>query len=119
MIATMDSFKEVELTRGVDIVNVVDKALAKFKGLYEFVALLKKDHDTGFDIGVETIFYNIWAHYRDLDYMFLGGELTYLIREWLEEERLNAPDVVPPFAPPSLLTGNAAMIETVPANASE
>ena len=45
--------------RGLDIANEVDKALVKFKSSNEFVALLKKDHDTGFDVGVEAIFYNI------------------------------------------------------------
>ena len=98
-IVTRDSLKEAELTRGVDIANAVNEALAKFKGSDNFVALLKKDHDTRLYAGVEAIFYNIWVHYRDLDYVFLGGELTDLIEEWLEEESLNAPDVVPPFSP--------------------
>ena len=98
-ITTKDSLKEAELTRVVDIANRVDKALAKLKGSDEFVALLKKDHDTGFDDGVEAIFYNIWKHYWDLDYAFLGGELTDHIGEWLENERLNALDVMSPFAP--------------------
>ena len=54
---------EVEFTRGLDIAKAVDKALAKFKNSNEFIALLKKDHDTKFDVRVEAIFYNIWAHY--------------------------------------------------------
>ena len=41
-----DSLKEVELSKGEDIANTVDKALAKFNSSKEFVALLKKDHDT-------------------------------------------------------------------------
>ena len=49
--------------RDLDITNVVDKALVKFKNSDEFVVLLKKDHDVGFDVGVEAIFYNIWTHY--------------------------------------------------------
>ena len=53
-----------------DIANAVDEALAKFKSLDEFTALLKKDHDTGFDVRVEDIFYKIWAHYRDLDMLY-------------------------------------------------
>ena len=41
-----DSLKEVELSKGEDIANTVDKALAKFKSSKEFATLLKKDHDT-------------------------------------------------------------------------
>ena len=44
---------------------------------------------------MEAIFYNIWAHYQDLDYVFLGDELTDLIGEWLEGEKLNAPNAAP------------------------
>ena len=69
--------------------------------------------------GVETIFYNIWAHYRDLDYAFLGGELTDLIGEWLEEEKLNAPNVEPSPTPPGPLAKNAVEIENVSTGASE
>ena len=58
-ITTKDFLKEAEFTRDLDIANVVDKALAKFKNSDEFVALLKKDHDAGFDAGVEAICYNI------------------------------------------------------------
>ena len=67
----------------MDIVNTVDEALTKFKNLDEFVALLKKDHDAGFDARVEAIFYNIWALYQYLDYEFFGEgvELTDLIGE--------------------------------------
>ena len=68
---------------------------------------------------METIFYNIWAHYRDLDYAFLGGELTDLIGKWLEEERLNAPNAMLSSAPLGPSTGNATEIETVLAEASE
>ena len=56
----------------MDIANTVDEALAKFKNSDEFAALLKKDHNVRFDAGVEAIFDNIWAHYRKLDYTFLG-----------------------------------------------
>ena len=71
-ITSKDFLKEAEFTRGLDIANAVDEALAKFKNSDEFAALLKKDHNVRFDAGVEAIFYNIWAHYRDLDYAFLG-----------------------------------------------
>ena len=49
----------LSLQRGEDITNAVDGALAKFKSLYWFAALLKKDHNTGFDAEVEAIFDNI------------------------------------------------------------
>ena len=58
-ITSRDSLKEAELSRREDIANVVDETLAKFKSSDEFVALLKKDHDTGFEARVEAIFYNI------------------------------------------------------------
>ena len=57
--AAKDFLKEPELTKGLDIANEVDEALAKFKNSNEFTALLKKDHDARFDIGVEAIFFNI------------------------------------------------------------
>ena len=115
-IAAKDFLKEVEVTKGLDITNEIDEALAKFKNSDEFVALLKKDHDAGFDAKVEAIFYNIWAHYQDLDYAILRGELTDLIGEWLKYERLNALKVVPSPIPPSPLTGNVIEIETVKAS---
>ena len=43
-IAAKDFLKEVEVTRGLDITNEINEALAKFKNSDEFVALLKKDH---------------------------------------------------------------------------
>ena len=49
----------MEFTKGLDIANAIDKALAKFTNSNKFTALLKKDHDTGFDVEVEAIFYNI------------------------------------------------------------
>ena len=51
MITTRDALNEAELSRSKDIANVVDEALAKFKSLKEFATLLKKDHDTGFEVG--------------------------------------------------------------------
>ena len=58
-IAAKDVLKEAELIKGLDIANVIDEALVKFKGSNEFSTLLKKNHDTGFDVGVglpSTIF---------------------------------------------------------------
>ena len=78
-IIARDSFKEAELSRSEDIVNTVDETLAKFKSSDKFSNLLKKDYETGFNAGVDTIFYNIWLHYRDLSYAFLRRELTDLI----------------------------------------
>ena len=118
-IAAKDFLKEVKFTRVLDIANEVDEALAKCKNSDDFAVLLKKDHDTGFDTGVEAIFYNILGHYQGLDYASLGGEMTDIIGEWLEEERLNAPNVMPSSTSPGLLTENAVEIETVPAEASE
>ena len=43
-IATRDSLNEVKLSRGIDIANAIDEALAKFKSSDESTALLKKDH---------------------------------------------------------------------------
>ena len=49
----------------------------KFKKSDEFVALLKKEHDAGYDMGydvdVEEIFFNIWVKHRDVHYKFRGG----------------------------------------------
>ena len=58
-------------------------------------------------------------HYRDLDYAFLGGKLIDIIGEWLEEERLNAPNAILPSIPPGPLTENAEEIEIVSVEASE
>ena len=101
--ATKDFLQEAKFTRGLDIANTVNKALAKFKRSDEFTALLKKVHDAE----VEAIFYKTWAYYQDLDYTFLGGKLTDLIGEWLEEEKFNAPNVAPSPTLPSHLARNA------------
>ena len=118
-ITTKDSLKEAKLLRSADIANAVDEALAKFKSLEEFVVLFKKDHDTRFEAMVEAILYNIWTHYRNVDYTFLGGELTDLIGEWIEEESLNAPNVVPLSVPSDPSTSNVVEIEISLAKTSE
>ena len=51
--------------------------------------------------------------------MFLGGKLTDLIGEWLEEERLNAPNTALSSIPPGPPTRNAVEAKIVPAEASE
>ena len=68
---------------------------------------------------MQAIFYNIWAHYRDLDYTFLGGELTDLIGERLEEERLNAPNAAPSSIPSGPPAKNAVEAEAVLVEAFE
>ena len=42
-IAAKDSLKKSEYTRGLDIANVVDEDMAKFKSSDEFTILLKKE----------------------------------------------------------------------------
>ena len=118
-ITARDSLKEAKLSRGEDIANAVDEALAKFKSSKEFATLVKNDHDTGFDAEVEAIFYNISTHYRDLDYAFLEGKLTAFIREWIEEKRLNVLNVASPSMPSDPLTRNTVEIEISPAETSK
>ena len=118
-ITAKKSLKEAELSKSEDVDNVVDKALVKFKDSKELAALIKKDHDIGCDARVEAIFYNIWTHYRDLDYAFLGNELTNLNEEWLEEERLNAPDVTSPPMLLDPLTRDSTEIKISPAETFE
>ena len=48
----------------------------KFKHFEEFATLLKKEHDAGYDVGVEKFSFNIWVKRQDIDYKFLGGELV-------------------------------------------
>ena len=60
VIAAKNFLKEIKFTMVLDIVNAVNETLAKFKNSNEFTALLKKDHDVGFNARVEAIFYNIW-----------------------------------------------------------
>ena len=54
-----------------------------------------------------------------MDYTFLRGELTGLIREWIEEERLNAPEVAPSSVPSDLSTRNTIEIKILPNETSE
>ena len=54
-----------------------------------------------------------------MDYAFLGGELTDLIRELIEEEKLNALDVALPSVPSDPLTNNVTEIEISPVATSE
>ena len=50
-----------------------------------------------------------------MDYVFLGADLTYLIVEWIKEERLNAFNVVLPFMPSDPSTrGLARLLDSHP-----
>ena len=95
------------------------KAVVKFKEFEEFTALLKKDYHNGYDVRVVEIFYNIWAKYWDLDYTFLRGELTNLIGEWLEAEKLNAHDPAPSSPPFGPSAKDFTRAESVPTEAPE
>ena len=86
--AIEEYLKEAELARDDEIARAAEEAVVTFKQSEEFVALLKKEHDEGYDIDIEEIFFNIWVKRRDVDYKFLGGELVKLMDQWLEEERL-------------------------------
>ena len=69
--AIEEYLKEVELARDDEIARVVEATVVKFKHSEEFVVLIKEKydagHDTGDDVGVEEIFYNIWAKRREVD----------------------------------------------------
>ena len=39
--------------------SVVAEVIVKFKESEEFITLLKKDYNNGYDVGVVEIFYNI------------------------------------------------------------
>ena len=54
-----------------------------------------------------------------MDYILLGSELTDLIREWIKEERLNAPDVALPLVPSDPSTRDSTAFKTFPAETSE
>ena len=54
-----------------------------------------------------------------MNYAFLRAKLTSLIGEWLEEERLKAPEAVLSFTPLGPPIENAADIETVSTEAFE
>ena len=46
------------------MVRAVEEAMVKFKHSKDFVTFLKKEHeasyDTGYDVSIEEIFFNIW-----------------------------------------------------------
>ena len=97
--------------RDVEVASTVVEAIDKFKELEEFTTLLKKDYHNSYDV------YSIWAKYRDLDYMFLVGELTNLIGEWLEADELNAFDPTPSFPPPGPSAKVVTRAESTPVEA--
>ena len=89
--------------RDVKVAIMIVEVVVKFKESEEFTTRLKKEYHNGYDVRVVEICYNIWVKYRDFDYSFLEGELTNLIGEWLEAEKLNALDPTPSSPPPSPL----------------
>ena len=78
--ATEEYLREAMLVRDAEFAEAADeaskKAVVKFKDSEEFAALLEEKyeagHDTGYDVGVVDIFYNIWLKHLDIDYKFLG-----------------------------------------------
>ena len=118
-LSTKELLKEAEFMKDVEVARTVAEVVVKFKELKEFTTLLKKDYHNGYNVKVVEIFYNIWAKYQDLDYTFLGGEFTNLIGEWLEVEKLNAPDPAPSSPPPSPSTEDIMETESVPVGASK
>ena len=98
-LSARELLKEAKFMRDIEVASMVAKVAIKFKESKELTALLKKDYHNGYDVGVMEIFYNIWAKNQDLDYSFLGGELTNLICERLKEEKLNAPNPMPSSLP--------------------
>ena len=105
--------------RDVDVASVIAEAVVKFKDSEEFTALLKKDYHSGYYVGAVDIFYNIWAKYQDLNYSFLGGELTNLIGEWIKAEKLNVPDPEPLSPPPGPSVEGVIGAENMPVGAFE
>ena len=61
--AAEEYLKEAKLARDTKITRAAEEAVLKFKQFEEFTALLKKEHDAGYDMGydvsVEEIFFNI------------------------------------------------------------
>ena len=105
--------------KDMEVVSAVAEALVKFKELEDFIALLEKDYHNGYDVRVMEIFYNIWAKYQDLDYIFLEGKLTNLISEWFEAEKLNAPNPAPSSLPLGPSAENVTRVDSVPTEAPE
>ena len=105
--------------RDIEVTSVVADVVVKFKESEEFTTLLKKDYHNGYNVGVVAIFYNIWVKYRDLNYTFLGGELTNLIGEWLEAENLNSPNPAPSSPPPSPSAEDVTRAKSLPVEAPE
>ena len=114
--AAQEYLKEVELGRNEDIKRAVEEAVVKFKYFEEFIALLKKEHDVGYDVGyhvgIEEISFNIWGKCRDFDYRFLGRELVKLMDWWLEEEKFGTLNTAPsPLLLDLVIEGNVIVVE--------
>ena len=59
----------------------------KFKQLEEYVAILTAQHDMGYNLGVEEIFFNIWRKRQEVNYRFLGRKLMNLMAGQIDKER--------------------------------
>ena len=62
--AVEERLAQEEFTRDTYIREAVEEAVAKFKRSDKFTALLKSEHDVGYEVGydvrVDEIFFNIW-----------------------------------------------------------
>ena len=77
----------------------MEQAVEKFKQLEEYAIILAPQHDTGYDLGIEEIFFNIWRKCWDVDYWFLGIELMNLMAGWIDEEKRGILNTRPPPLP--------------------
>ena len=81
------------------------------------MAILIAQYNTGYDIGVEEIFFNIWRKRRDFDYKFLKVKLRNLMVRWVDEENDGILDTKPPPPPQYFEAGeDDEVIEVAPPN---
>ena len=87
----------------------------KFKQSKEYAAIMTTQYDTGYDLGVEEIFFNIWTKRWDVDYRFLGRELRKVMGRWIDKKREGILNTRPPLSPQYLeAEDNDEVIEIVP-----
>ena len=72
-------------SREAAILEVEHQAIDEFKLPKEYAAL--QNYDTGYDKGIEEIFYNIWRKRREVDYRLMEKEYRELIADWEEQEK--------------------------------
>ena len=95
-----ECLSQEEFARDAYIRKATKEVVAKFKRSDEFTAFLKVEHDAGYDVGDEEIFFNVWRKRRSVDYRFLGGKLVNLMEGWLKKERQGILNTEPPPSPP-------------------